>query len=188
MRVQDWEQIHNPATGERLRFLGRDAVTDSISMEVTFPVKGRPVVEHRHPGQETFEVVSGILDLTVNRQLYRLGSGEQFTVTTEFHFHANTGLHDAVAIITASPADFAERGIRTAFWLAADNGVTRSGRPRDLLALALVSENGAHQIAGPPQWLWVALMTVLGRVAVLAGKRRKVQRYWPPDLMRPWRR
>ena len=186
MRVSGWEQIHNPVTGARLRFLDRDAATDAVSMEVTFPAGGRPVVEHRHPGWETFEVVSGVLDVTVDRQLRQLKPGEQLTVTQEFHFPANSGLTDAVAVITASPADFVERGIRTAFGLAADNGVTSTGRPRDLLALALVSEHGAYRVAGPPRWVWVPLMTVRGWIAVLAGKRQKVERYWPPELQRPW--
>src|SRR5699024_9704357 len=109
-------------------------------MEVTFPAGGRAVVEHRHPGWEKFEVLAGTLDLTVDRILRQLGPGQQFTVTKEFHFPANSGHQDTVVVITAAPADFAERGIRAAFGLAADKGVTSSGRPRDLLALAPVSE------------------------------------------------
>ena len=190
MRATEWGYIHNPVTGERLQFLHRDAATNSVSMEVIFPAGGRAVVEHRHPGWEKFEVMTGTLDLTVDRRLRQLGPGQQLTVTKEFHFPANSGDNETVVVITAAPADFAERGIRAAFGLAADKdkGVTRSGRPRDLLALALVSERGAYQIAGPPRWLWVALMTVLGWVAVIAGKRRQVAQYWPPNLQQPWRR
>lgn len=188
MRATEWEEIHNPVTGERLRFLHRDTATDSVSMEVTFPAGGRAVVEHRHPGWEKFEVLAGTLDLTVDRILRQLGPGQQFTVTKEFHFPANSGHQDTVVVITAAPADFAERGIRAAFGLAADKGITRSGRPRDLLALALVSERGAYQIAGPPRWLWVVLMTILGWVAIIVGKRRQVAQYWPETLARPWRR
>lgn len=87
-----------------------------------------------------------------------------------------SGREETVVAIAAAPADFAERGIRAAFGLAADKGVTCSGSPRDLLALALVSERGVYQIAGPP------------RLAVIAGKRGQVAQYWPPTLRRPWRR
>lgn len=41
VRVKDWDHIDNPATGERLRLLGRHAVMDSLPMEVTFSIKGR---------------------------------------------------------------------------------------------------------------------------------------------------
>ena len=182
-----WDEIHNVATGERLRFLDRDRSRDSVTMEVLFPVGGRAVVEHRHPGSERFEVIKGVLDLTTDGVVHRLAAGEEYTVTREFHFPANRGVEDALVRVTASPAAFAERGIRTAFGLARDGGVTPSGRPRDLLALALVSERGAYQVAGPPRVVWVVLMTVLGWVAVIAGKRAKVERYWPPELERPWR-
>ena len=158
MKISQWDHIHNPVTGEHLRFLRRDPETDSATVEVIFPAGGLPVVEHRHPGWEKFEVQEGMLTLTVDRQVHQLGPGEQFTVTSEFHFG-----------------------------LARDGNVSPNGRPRDILAFALASERGAYQIAGPPRWLWVAVMTTLGWVAVLAGKRRKLERYWPPELERPWK-
>lgn len=187
MKISQWDHIHNPVTGEHLRFLRRDPETDSATVEVIFPAGGLPVVEHRHPGWEKFEVQEGMLTLTVNRQVHQLGPGEQFTVTSEFHFPANHGRERAVVMVTASPAGFFERGIRMAFGLARDGDVAPNGRPRDILAFALASERGAYQIAGPPRWLWVAVMTTLGWVAVLAGKRRKLERYWPPELERPWK-
>lgn len=186
MQDTDWDVITNPISGERLRFLGRDG--DAVRMEVTLPAGGLPVIEHRHPGWERFEVQDGVLDLRVEGVLHRLRAGQQHTVTTEFHFPANTGDTDAVVIVTASLGDFAERGLRGAFGLARDGRMDAKGRPKDLLAFALLSERGAYQIAGPPRAVWVALMTVLGWIAVLAGKRRVLERYWPPDLERPWRR
>ena len=188
MKTSEWDQIENPVTGERLRFISRDVASDSATVEILFPVGGLAVIEHRHPGWEKFEVQAGMLDLTADGLVYRLGPGEEFTVTSEFHFPANVGAEDAVVLVTASPAGFFERGIRAAFGLARDGGVAPDGRPRDILALALVSERGAYQIAGPPRWLWLSLMTVLGWVAVLVGKRRQVERYWPPELERPWHR
>ncbi len=122
MQATHWDQIENPVTGERLRFLRRDVAADSVTMEVTFPAGGRPVVKHRHPGWENFEVTTGVLDLTVNDLVHRIRPGEQFTVTNEYHFPANSGPHDAVVVVTASPGGFAERGIRVALGLAAENG------------------------------------------------------------------
>ena len=180
MLTADWDVIENPITRERLRFVER--TDDRVVMEVLFPVGGAPVVEHRHPGWERFEVKSGTLDLTVDRVVKRLTAGEEFTVTNEFHFPANSSDEDAVVVVTASPRDFAERGIRAAF------GLARDGRSNDLLSLALVSERGKFQIAGPPRWIWVPMTVVFGWVAVLVGRRRVVEAYWPPELARPWRR
>ncbi|MDJ0355660.1 cupin domain-containing protein [Paenarthrobacter sp. PH39-S1] len=185
METAGWDVIDNPITGERLRFLERSS--ERVVMEITFPAGGLPVVKHRHPGFERFQVESGTLDLTVGDELKRLGPGEEFTVTDEFHFPANSSGEDAVVHITGEPGAFMERGLRVAFGLARDGRVRPDGAPRDMLSLALVSERGKYQIAGPPRWLWVSSMTVLGWVAVLAGRRRLVESYWPPDLERPWR-
>ena len=186
MKTSQWDHIQNPVTGEHLRFLRRDPETNATTVEIVFPAGGLPVVEHRHPGWEKFEVQAGTLTLTADRLKHELGPGDAFTVTSEFHFPANVGTEDAVVMVTASPGDFFERGIRVAFGLARDGGVASDGRPRDILAFALASERGAYQITGPPRWLWVSLMTTLGWVAVLAGKRQQIEKYWPPDLRRPW--
>jgi len=144
------------------------------------------VFEHRHPGWEKFEVRSGTLTLTVNRHAHPLGPGDELTVTSEWHFPANLGTEDVVAIVTAYPAALFERGLRALYGLYRDDGANRWGLPRDMLAVALLSEKGKLEVPGPPRWLWVSLMTAFGWIAVLAGKRRKLERYWPPELQRPW--
>lgn len=184
MRATDWDVIENPLTGERLRFLRRSEGT--VWVELTFPAGGVPVPEHRHPGWERFEVREGVLDLTVAGEVHRLYPGEEHTVTTEFHYPANTGDLDAVVVVSASPGEPAERGLRGAFGMARDGLIDADGRPRDILAMALLTEGGRYQPAGMPRALWVPLMTVLGWVAAVVGKRRLLERYWPPELARPW--
>lgn len=37
MKISQWDHIHNPVTGEHLRFLRRDPETASATVEVIFP-------------------------------------------------------------------------------------------------------------------------------------------------------
>lgn len=187
MKTSQWNEIYNAVTGEIIRFISRDAEADSVTFEYFSPAGSGKVIEHRHPGWEKFEVRSGTLTLTVNGQPHPLGPGEEFTITSEWHFPANLGTEDVVAVVSASPAALFERGLRALFGLYSDDGANRWDMPRDMLAVALLSEKGKFQAPGPPRWLWVSLMTGLGWVAVLAGKRRKLERYWPPELERPWK-
>lgn len=182
--MSDWDTIFNPITGETCTFLERSP--ERLVCEIRFPKGGLPVISHRHPGSEHFRVKSGVLDLVADGVLHRLGEGDQFTVHQEFHHPENTSDDDTVVIVTCEPGDFAERGLRGAFGLARDGGIAPDGRPRDILALAILSEGGQFQIEGPPRPVWIAAMKTLGVVARLGGKRKQVERYWPPDLARPW--
>lgn len=156
--------------------------------ELTLPPRGVPIVTHRHPGTERFDVLAGRLRLTVDGVVHDLVAGDGAEVTGR-QFHAPTNVADTPAVVrvTCSPHGyFAERGMRLAFGAAADGRIGPDGRPRDLLLLALGSEGGRFQIAGPPTFIWRPLMTMLSAIAVVAGRRRVLESYWPDDLPRPW--
>lgn len=181
-----WQTIENPLTGERVTFIETGAARCVFDLVLT---PGRlPIATHRHPGREVFSVIEGSLTLTVDGVERRLEPGDEAAITTEWHSPSNAGDVDVVVRVTCEPGAFAERGIRGAFGLCRDGLVGDDGRPKDLLSFALLSENGRYAIRGVPVPLWKVLMTVLGAVAVLRGRRRVLDRYWPPDLARPWRR
>ncbi|GAA4491576.1 hypothetical protein GCM10023094_56160 [Rhodococcus olei] len=182
--MTNWDTIHNPVTGETITFLER--TPERLVLDLHMPRGGLPVISHRHPGTEHFKVKSGVLDLVADGILHRLTEGEEFTVHQEFHHPANTSDADAVATVTFIPGAFAERGLRGIFGLARDGGLRPDGRPRDFLSLALLSEGGQFQIEGLPRPVWIAAMKVLGVVARFAGRRRRLESYWPPELARPW--
>lgn len=184
----EWDTIRNPLTGEVLTFVERGA--HRCVFDLTLPSGRVPVVTHRHPGVERFDVRDGHLRLMVDGVARDLGPGEGLEVHAR-QFHAPTNDFGAPVLVrvTCTPyGHFAERGVRMAFGAARDGRVRPDGRPRDLLTLALGSERGRFQIAGPPTVLWRLMMTLLGAVAVLAGRRRVLDSYWPDDLPRPWRR
>lgn len=179
-----WRTIHNPITGEVLTFL--ESGVEQCVFDLVIPSGRVPVVTHRHPGTENFHVLGGRLHLTVDGVPHDLEVGQQHTVHQEFHAPTNVSGADVTVRVTAKPGYFAERGIRVAFGLARDGRIAADGKPKDLLSLALVSENGQYMLAGPPPLVWRALMTVLTVAAKLAGRRTVLNSYLPPDLPRPW--
>lgn len=182
--VDDWNVIHNPVTGETVTFVER--TPERLVFEVVMPRGGLPVISHRHPGTEHFRVQRGELDLHAAGVVHTLAAGDEYTVHQEFHHPANSSDADTVVTVTCTPGAFAERGLRGMFGLARDGWIRPDGKPADYLSLALLSEGGQFQIEGPPRPLWVLAMRILTVVAVAAGRRKRLERYWPPDLARPW--
>lgn len=182
------DTISNPVTGEVVTFLERGP--ERCVFEVVIPPNRVPVITHRHPGTEAFEVLSGCLRLIVDDTVRDLDAGERAEVTgTQFHAPTNATLMPVRVKVTCAPyGHFAERGMRMAFGMAADGRIRPDGTPRDLLTLALGSEGGRFQIAGPPTFIWRPLMVMLSAVAVVAGRRKVLESYWPDDLPRPWGR
>ena len=180
-----WRVIENPRTGEVLTFLQR--TPQQVTFDVEFPGGGAPVVKHSHPGTESFLVLDGELRLTVDDKVYDLGPGESYTVHSQLHFPSNVTDRPArVRVTCAGAPEFAERGLRASFGMARDGLIRLDGTPADLLAMALLSEHGAYYVPIMPRPVWVALTTLLSGVARIAGKRRLLETYWPPDLPRPW--
>lgn len=182
-----WRFIENPVTGETVEFI--ESSPDRTVARVTFP-PGSTVVVHQHPGIERFDVKTGVLTLTVDGTAHTLAAGETFAVHQEWHFPANRGDRTAVVVVTVegSPPGngaFFERGIRGIFGLCRDGLVTASGPPKDLLVMALLTENGQYRQKGLPAPFYNAAMTVLGRLARRRGKAAVLEQYWPPDLERP---
>lgn len=181
---EPWRTIHNPITGEAATFLESNA--DKCVFDLTIPPDRVPIVTHRHPGREHFRVLAGRLRLTVDGVVHDLEPGREHAVHQEFHAPTNVSGSDVTVRVTCEPGYFAERGMRVAFGLARDGRIAADGKPKDLLSLALVSENGKFMIAGPPPLVWRALMTLLSIAARLAGRRNVLNSYLPPELPRPW--
>lgn len=146
----EWRVIHNPITGEILTLLER--TPEQVVFDVEFPPQRLPVVIHSHPGTESFEVLEGTLRLTVGADVHSLGAGETFTVHDQLHGPANVSDRLArVRVTCAERPEFAERGLRDAFGLARHGRMTADGRPKDILAMALLSENGKYYMPVMPR-------------------------------------
>ena len=179
-----WRTIENPITGEVLTFVERSA--ERCVLDLTLPPGQVPIAVHSHTGREHFLVLKGDLRVTVSGVVHDLGEGQEMAVKQEFHSPTNVSGTDVTFRVTCEPGYFAERGLRGAFGMANDGRIGPDGKPRDFLTLALLSERGKYRVEGVPGPVWRVLMTGLGAGARLAGRRKVLDGYWPPDLPRPW--
>lgn len=180
----NWDVITNPVTGETVTFLER--TPQQLIFDLRLPPGGPGIVAHHHAWTEHFTVRQGRLDLTVDGVVHHLGPGDELTVEDVVHRPVNPSASNTVVTVVCRPGTAAERGLRGAFGLACDGRIRADGRPRDILSLALLSEKGQFRIDGVPPTIWRPLIAGLVLTARIAGRRRVVEQYWPPDLQRPW--
>jgi quercetin dioxygenase-like cupin family protein len=171
------EQIHNPRTGQRMRFLQTGEDTDGalLQLESINPPTGVEEPEHVHPCQESrAKVIAGTLRFSVEGQERRLGPGDVITIPAGTpHYFVNDGEEDAVSVQEFRPALRSAEFFRTLFKLAERGKLDDRGMP-SLLTLALLGPVFADEIrATRPPWLIqrvaFALLAPIARVRVHAA-------------------
>jgi quercetin dioxygenase-like cupin family protein len=168
------EEIHNPRTGQRMRFLPSDteAAGAVLRIESFNPPTGVAEPEHVHPHQESRATVSaGSLLFTVNGVQRRLGPGETLTIPAGTpHYFVNDGEDEAVSIQEFRPALRTAELFRTLFRLAEQDKLDEHGMP-SLLTLAVFGPRFANEIrATKPPWPIQRLAFVLlGPIARVRG-------------------
>jgi hypothetical protein len=178
------DTITNPITLETATFPGR--TPQQLIFDLRLPPGGPGIVAHHHAWTEHCTVWQGRLDLTVDGVVHHLGPGEEFTVDDAAHRPVNPSATTTVVTVACRPGAAAERGLRGAFGLARDGRIRGDGRPRDFLSLALLSQKGQFRIDGVPAAVWRPPIAGLALTPRIAGRRRVVEQYWPPDLQRLW--
>jgi quercetin dioxygenase-like cupin family protein len=169
-------EIHNPRTGQRMRFLLTAAETDGelLRIESVNPPTGVPEPAHVHPRQETrAEVVSGSLRFVVEGVERRLGPGDAITIPAGVpHFFCNDGDKDAVAIQEARPALRTQEFFEAYFELARRGEVDEHGRP-SLLRMSVLGPHFADviRVTNPPWPVQRVAFALLGPIARLRGYR-----------------
>jgi mannose-6-phosphate isomerase-like protein (cupin superfamily) len=170
--IRSGDILHNPVTGETIRFVRSAADTDGENtlIEVAVEPNGFVAATHVHPFQtETFEVLDGELTVKRGREMAVVAAGE--TVVVEpgtSHKFWNAG--DTVVRFRCEvrPALGFEQLIETMFALAADGKTNRKGMPNPV-RLAVIAK--AHfddvRLPFPPAWMQRAGLAVgspLGRL------------------------
>jgi hypothetical protein len=165
-------EIHNPRTGQRMRFLERGP--DVLRIETRNPAGDASEPLHVHPLQETrAEMVSGSLCFVVEGREERIGPGESITIPAGArHRFYNDGDIEAVAVQEARPALRLAEFFETYFAMAERGELRDDGSP-PLLRSAVLGPRFADEIrlAAPPWWLQRLAYAVLGPVARLRGYR-----------------
>ena len=163
--------IHNPVTGEQLRFVktARDTGGEAVVVEVTVEPNGFVAAAHTHPYQsERFEIVSGKVTFKLGRETIEAGPGDVVVVEPgTAHKFWNAGEEKAVFVTEVRPALQFEQLIETMFSLAADGKTNRKGMPNPLrLAVIAKAHFDVVRLPFPPEALQrvgLALAAPLGR-------------------------
>jgi quercetin dioxygenase-like cupin family protein len=164
------QEIHNPRTGQRMRFL---VTTDELlRIETTNPPGGGVEPVHVHPRQESrAEVVSGSLCFVVDGEERRLGPGDSITIPAGVpHNFRNDGDEEAVAVQEFRPALRTRQFFETYFGLAERGELDDKGMPSPL-RLAVLGPAFANEIrvTKPPWALQRVAYALLGPIARLRG-------------------
>jgi len=175
-------------SGDRFRILESARQTDDGSLRVDyFAPPGAKVPEHVHLGQEeSFEVVSGTLGLSVGGRELILSPG-QSVVGPPYVPHRwwNPGNEEVHFLVGLRPALHMETVFETWFGLARD-GKTIGWLPKNPLQLAVLAHEvgGWFYYTGVPKPVWKALfapVALLASIGRLLGYRARYPEYSGPD-------
>jgi quercetin dioxygenase-like cupin family protein len=170
------QNISNPRTGQRMRFLRTAADTggELLSIESVNPPTGKFEPEHVHPHQESgARVVSGVLHFLVEGEGRVVGPGEAITIPAGVpHSFCNDGAEDAIAVQEFRPALRTAEFFETYFGLAERGELDEEGKP-SLLRFVALGPAFADEIrlTRPPWGLQRAAFALLGPVARALGYR-----------------
>jgi quercetin dioxygenase-like cupin family protein len=172
MTVVDRE-IHNPRTGQRMRFIDNDEPAGTLlRIETVNPPTATAEPEHVHPLQESSaRVISGTLRFSLAGREHRLGPGETISIPAGTpHFFLNDGSEDAVAIQEFRPALNTAELFTTLFGLAERGKIDARGMP-SLWTLVRLGPRFADEIraTSPPWPVQRVAFFLLGPIARLRG-------------------
>ena len=156
--IRSGDVLHNPVTGELIRFVTAAADTggEYVVVDVVVEPNGRVAAAHLHPYQtETFEVLEGEVSFKVGGKKIVAKAGE--TIVAEpgtAHTFWNSGASDARFRCEVRPALQFERLIETMFSLAQEGKTNKKGMPNPF-RLAVIANAHFDDVRLPlvPQWL-----------------------------------
>jgi quercetin dioxygenase-like cupin family protein len=171
--AQVGQQIENPRTGQRMRFLETAAETDGerVRIESWNPPTHEDEPMHTHPRQESrAEVLAGRLRYVVDGEEHEVGPGETLIIPAGTpHMFGNHSGEEAHSIQEFRPALRITEFFEYFFDLAARGQLNERGMP-SLLELAVSAPAFADEIrvTSPP---WPVQRTMFTLLAPLARRR-----------------
>ena len=166
------EEILNIRTGQRMIFRksGKDTEGRLLEIECFNPPTGVKEPEHVHPLQESrFEVISGTMNFTVDRETRTVGPGESIDIAAGVpHFFWNESGTEVHSIQSFKPALHIDDFFRTFFALARLNKLNKKGLPNFFL-ISIISLHHQNEIrlVNPPwpvQKLIFIILSPIGRM------------------------
>jgi quercetin dioxygenase-like cupin family protein len=170
--IRSGDILHNPVTGETIRFVEAAVDTDGeyTLIDVTVEPNGCVAAAHMHPLQtEAFRVLDGELNMKHGRKTIAAAAGETVVVEPGIaHTFWNAGDNAVRFTCEVRPALGFERLIETMFALAADGKTNAKGMPNPFrLAVIAKTHFDDVRLPFPPVWMQragLALGAPLGRL------------------------
>jgi len=170
--ISSGDTLHNPVTGEVIRFVETAADTggEYVLVEVVVEPNGAVAAAHVHPYQtETFEILEGEVTFKAGKETIVAKAGETVRVDPGTrHKFWNAGETDARFRTEIRPALQFESLIETMFGLANDGKTNRKGMPNPLrLAVIANAHYDVVRLPFPPAWMQkagLAMGAPLGRI------------------------
>ncbi len=173
--VQVGQEISNPRTGQRMKFL--EMREDLLRIDSVNPAAVEREPLHVHPYQESgAELISGSLVFEVDGVQRKLAPGESIAVPANTpHRFWNDGDEDAHWVGYFTPALATADFFETLFALAATDKLDAKGMPRPLQLAVMVPEFESEIRPLSPPWpLLRAAAVVLRPLARARGYRARV--------------
>ncbi|HSJ66583.1 MAG TPA: cupin domain-containing protein [Anditalea sp.] len=151
---------------------GEDSMGELLRAQVWVKKGAVGPPEHYHPIQsESFEVVSGMLNLKHNGKSLILNAGEKFVVEpNNLHTWYNQGNDDLVMIVELKPALKTEFFLESVYSLDYLGKVDKKGMPGFLQFAAILNEYyGEIFMVNPPIIIQKFIAKVVGGFAKLIG-------------------
>jgi quercetin dioxygenase-like cupin family protein len=169
----------NKITGETFVFRQvTSGDTGNTVFDFILAPKGFVGTEHIHLEQdETFKVVSGNLNMIVNRKKFVLHPGEEYCVKKgSAHRVWNDENDTCHSIVSYSPGNNSEFFLVTLTGLANAGKTNKDGQPSFMQMMLLVNQYQVY-IPGPPVFLQKALSFLLSPISALMGNKSYYDEY-----------
>lgn len=148
--------VINQVTGEQITFLKTAKETEGkyLYIEVVLPPNGNGPPLHRHDKfEETFEVISGKLTVTIEKKKHVLVKGDERHVAIGTAHTFTNDHHEVVTFrVRLTPASQFEESVRIHYGLIADGLANEKGNPTSLIHTALILTLQNTLIVGIPLW------------------------------------
>ena len=133
---EDARTIANPIVGDKLTFIELSSETNDqrTVVEVVLQPNGRSALHYHRLVTESFEAITGTLQLQRGKELVKLEAGQHATIEPDIvHGYANTTDQAIRFRVTVTPGFRGfEQFLQIAYGLAADGLTTASGMPKQL--------------------------------------------------------
>ena len=175
--------IHNPKTGQTIKFLQTAKDTDGalLEMESTLVPFSKEPKAHYHPSQEEdFTILTGRLHVKIGGQLRVLQAGDTLRINRNVvHSMWNGSNKETVLNWKVQPALDTEYFLQTLMGLADDGKTNKEGMP-GILQLAITAKRFSHvvRLSKPSFVIQSILFSILNPFALLFGYKAVYQKYF----------